>query len=504
MTDTSTDPAPADEERGWSPRLVFSLASIVLVLELLSVSYTMIAMALPSITAEFDTLQGAWLMTAFLLVGAVTAPLTGKLADLFGKRRVMLLCVTAGIAGSVLSATATSYAMMIAGRAIAGLLVPTLFLSYSLIRDVYPRKTIPLAVSICTAGMGMITVAAPFLSGWFIDGYGWRSLFWFFAVVLAVLLVLITISTPETPVRLRARMDFIGAALLGAGLAGLLIAVSFGPEWGWSQPSTLAYLFGGAALVAVWWVSSKKIADPLIRRDVLLRRPVLFTVIAAGAIYSVGAIYSMVLPMMTMASPDLGLGYGFGVDAEGYALFQVPLGGMTMVGGLIVGVLCGRGVPTRILMASSMLVAGAGAVLTAIAHDDKALLLLFAGMVGLGIGLGYAAIPNVLVVAAPPELQASTASIAGVVQSLFSGAMPVVAFTVMNNSFIAPLTAEQTGGAVAYTDGGYVAAFIITAITAVVGVAAAMAVPRRIEQVTLDSPVSSVADGAPTAPVGAV
>src|SRR5699024_5526385 len=104
--------------------------------------------------------------------------LTGKLADLFGKRRVMLLCVTAGIAGSVLSATATSYAMMIAGRAIAGLLVPTLFLSYSLIRDVYPRRTIPLAVSICTAGMGMITVAAPFLSGWFIDGYGWRSLFW--------------------------------------------------------------------------------------------------------------------------------------------------------------------------------------------------------------------------------------------------------------------------------------------------------------------------------------
>src|SRR5699024_116008 len=123
MTDTFTGPAPAEEDRGWSPRLVFSLASIVLVLELLSVSYTMIAMALPSITAEFDTLQGAWLMTAFLLVGAVTAPLTGKLADLFGKRRVVLLCVTAGIAGSVLSATAPGYAMMIAGRAIAGLLL---------------------------------------------------------------------------------------------------------------------------------------------------------------------------------------------------------------------------------------------------------------------------------------------------------------------------------------------------------------------------------------------
>ncbi|GAA4802356.1 MFS transporter [Tomitella cavernea] len=99
------------------------------------------------------------------------------------------------------------------------MLVPCLFLSYSLIRDVFPSKTVPLAVSIATAGMGLISIAAPFLTGWLIDDFGWRSIFWFFTVTLVVLGVLILVGTPESAVRLRSRIDFIGAILLGAGIA---------------------------------------------------------------------------------------------------------------------------------------------------------------------------------------------------------------------------------------------------------------------------------------------
>ncbi|WP_137724839.1 MFS transporter [Prescottella subtropica] len=491
--DGTTDGIVAPDERGWSPRLIFSLVSIVLVLELLSVSYMMISMALPAITADFDTAQGAWLLTAFLLLGAVAAPLVGKLADMYGKRRLLLVCIVISILGSLMSAVATSYAVMIAGRALAGLLVPCLFLSYSLIRDVFPPKTVPLAVSIATAGMGLITVAAPFLAGWLIDGFGWRSIFWFSSAILVVLAFMLVASTPETTVRLRSRVDFLGAALLGSGIAGVLVAISFGPTWGWAEPATLLYLVGGIALVAAWYATAKRISDPLIRLDVLRRRPIFLTVTAAGSVYGVGALYSIMLPLMAMTSADLGLGYGFGLSAEGYAVFQVPIGVMTMVGGIAVGILCGRGVPTRTLLAASMVVAGTGAALTALEHDSKPWILLFAGIVGLGIGLGYAAIPNILIVASPPELQASTASIAGVVQSLISGVMPVIAFAVMNNSFVAALSPDTTGGAAAYTDGGFVAAFVITAVTAVLGVVAALALPRRIEQLDVDIAPSAAA-----------
>ncbi|WP_305094745.1 MFS transporter [Prescottella sp. R16] len=490
---STTEGTVVPDEGGWSPRLIFSLASIVLVLELLSVSYMMVSMALPAITADFGTGQGAWLLTAFLLLGAVAAPLVGKLADMYGKRRLLLVCIAVSIVGSLLSAVATSYFVMIAGRALAGMLVPCLFLSYSLIRDVFPAKTVPLAVSIATAGMGLITVAAPFLAGWLIDGFGWRSIFWFFGVVLVVLAVMLVVSTPENTVRLRSRVDFLGAALLGAGLAGVLVSISFGPTWGWTEPSTLLYLVGGLALVAAWHATAKRVAEPLIRLDVLRRRPIFLTVTAAGSVYGVGALYSIMLPIMAMTPTALGLGYGYGLSAEGYAVFQVPIGVMTMVGGIAVGMLCGRGVPTRTLLAASMVVSGSGAVATAIEHNSKPWLLVFAGIVGLGMGLGYAAIPNILIVAAPPELQASTASIAGVVQSLVSGVMPVIAFAVMNNSFVAQLPPEATGGAVMYTDGGFVAAFLITAVTALLGVVAALALPRRIEQLELDDTPATAA-----------
>lgn len=211
----------------------------------------------------------------------------------------------------------------------------------------------------------------------------------------------------------------------------------------------------------------------------------LFTVIAAGSVYGIGAVYSMILPIMTMTPSTFGLGYGFGLDAEGYALFQVPLGVMTMAGGIVVGTLCGRGVPPRSLLFASMVCMGLGAVLTAIQHDSKSTLFVFAGLVGLGMGLGYAAIPNQLIGTVPAQLQASTASIAGVVQSLISAALPVIVFAVMNNSFVADLSADVTGGAVAYSDGGFVAAFVITAVTAVLGVVAVFAIPRHFDPITL-------------------
>lgn len=486
MSAESVSPNEPRDERsgdqdGWTPGLVFSLVSIVLVLELLSVSYMMVSMALGAISAEFRTDQGVWLVTAFLLMGAVTAPLVGKLADIFGKRKLLLVCIAVAALGSVMSAVATTYVLMVAGRTLSGLLVPCLFLSYSLIRDVFPTRTVPLAMAICGAGCGLITVAAPFLTGWLIDSFGWRSLFWFFAAVLAVCFVLIVISTPETSVRLHSRVDFLGAVVLGAGLAGILVAVSFGPTWGWVSTPTLAYLAVGLVLVGAWYVSAQRVADPLIRLDIIKRRSVLLTVTSAGSIYGVGALYSMLLPLMAMTPTAFGLGYGFGLTAEGYAIFQVPIGAMTMVGGVVVGILCARGLRPRSLLVASMAFSSAGAVATAAQHDNKVLLFIFAGVVGLGMGLGYGAIPNMLIKVVPQELQASTASVAGVVQSLFSAVAPVVAFAVMNGWFTAHLPDDIAGGSVTYTDGGYVVAFLLTAAMAVLGVFAALALPRHAE-----------------------
>ncbi|MFD4179825.1 MFS transporter [Rhodococcus sp. NPDC058514] len=485
--------SPADTAaQRWTPRLIFSLASLVLLLEMLAVSYMMISMALPAIAGHYQTTQGAWLLTSFLLVGAVTAPLIGKLADMYGKRKLLLACVAIAALGSLLSALAGSYAVLIAGRALSGLLVPCLFLSYSLIRDVFPAKTIALAVSIATSGMGLIAIPAPFLTGWLIDNHGFRSIFWFFVIGLVILAAMIIVSTDESPVRLRSSIDLLGAVLLGAGIAGVLIAVSFGPTWGWKSGSTLAYLFGGVALLLAWLATAKFVREPLIDLNVLGRRPVLLTAISAGFVYGSSGLFTILLPMMAMTPAILGLGYGFGVSAEGFAIFQAPIGLMVVIGGVLVGMLVGRNVRPRPLLVIGLLGMALGFALTAMIHDNKALLIVFAGVFGTGMGMAYASIPNLLIEAVPPQLQASTASIVGVFQSVFPAVLPVIAFTVMNNSHIAPIPLEMTQGAILYTDKGYQIAFLIGAVAAALGAVVALLLPRKIEQVKI--PASQIAD----------
>jgi len=487
MVSPSLPGSTGDVDQRWTPRLVISLLSIVLLLEMLAISYIMIATALPSIAAHYQTTQGAWLLTSFLLLGAVAAPLVGKLADMHGKRKMLLVCVALALVGSLVSAVAPSYGVLIVGRALTGFLVPCLFLSYSLIRDVFPAKTVALAVSIATSGMGIIAIPAPYITGWLVDGWGFRSIFWFAVIALVVLGGLIFATTKESSVRVRSRLDLVGAVLLGAGVAGILVGVSFGPTWGWSAGSTLGFLLGGIVLVVAWLVSASVIAEPLIDIKVLRERSVAFTVTAAGFMYGVSGLFTMLLPMLVMTPGMLGLGYGFGVDAKGTALFQTPIGLFTMIGGVIVGVLVGRDARPRMTLAAGAVSAALGCGLAAFSHDSKGLLIVFGSLVGLGMGLGYASIPNLLIEAVPPQLQASTASIAGVFQSVFPAVLPVIAFTVMNNSYIAQLPPQVMQalppGTVMYTSDGFKAAYLIAAAAAVACLLAALALPARIRQI---------------------
>ncbi len=105
---------------------------------------------------------------------------------------------------------------------------------------------------------------------------------------------------------------------------------------------------------------------------------------------------------------------------------------------------------------------------------------------GFGMGMGYASIPNLLIEAVPPQLQASSASMVGVSQSVFPAILPVVAFAVMNNSHIVQFPPEIQAtlqGAVFYDNAGFQVAFWIGAVFALVGAVVAFLLPRNIAQV---------------------
>jgi MFS family permease len=295
--------------------------------------------------------------------------LIGKLADLYGKRRILLACLAVAACGFLLSAIASTFVVLLAGRCLSGVLIAAIFLSYSLIRDAYRSSTIAVAVSVAASSSALSAIAAPFLTKWLLDSYDFRAIFWLLLALLVVAGVAVALTTGESPVRLPLRVGVLGAGLLGAGLALALVGLASGPRWGWTAGSTLSMVFGGVALIGLWAATARVTKDALLDITIWRRRPVLLTALAAGCASGLSSMYVILLPMLAMTPAMLGLGYGFGIDKQGFAVFLVPLGVLSVLGGLVVGVLVGRRlVGLRLTLAVGMLTAGAGSALTAVAH----------------------------------------------------------------------------------------------------------------------------------------
>ncbi len=153
------------------------------------------------------------------------------------------------------------------------------FLIPALIRDTFPRRTVPLAVSMTACGAGILSIAAALMVGRVIDGLGWRATFWLPALVGVILMVVVRLAVPEGIVRAGAgrSLDLMGAALLGGGVGGVLLAISMGGTWGWTSGRILGLGVISVVLLVVWWMRSLRIAEPLLDLRELRSRPLLLT-----------------------------------------------------------------------------------------------------------------------------------------------------------------------------------------------------------------------------------
>ena len=144
------------------------------------------------------------------LVGAVTTPLLTRLGDIAGKKLMILVVTAIATAGALLVAVANSFALVLVGRAMEGVLLALIPLVYSLMRDTFPNRILAFAVTIAASGVGIVTIAGPFLAGYLVDNHGWRSVFWFLAAEQAVGFVAILAIVPASKFRAPARLDVGG------------------------------------------------------------------------------------------------------------------------------------------------------------------------------------------------------------------------------------------------------------------------------------------------------
>ncbi|GAA1267151.1 MFS transporter [Pseudonocardia aurantiaca] len=476
-----------DGDERWSPRWVGRLLVLVLVSEIIPVSMSLAATALPAIGAEYRTTQGSWTLTASYLAAAVSMPLIGKLADIAGKKKLLLVVLALTVVGSVLSALAPSFPVFVVGRVLQGASFALAFLCYSLIRDLFPPRLVTFAVSVTVTGTGLVLIGQPFLAGWLIDGYGVAGVFWFLAVLVAVLLALAVVVVPESGVRApESRPDFVGAGLLGFGVAAVLLGVSIAPGAGLLGAPVLLLVLIGLVLLACWLVQSRRAAQPLIDLRLLGSRSLLPIVVAGGLVYGAGASTTLVLPMLAMTPRELGGSYGFGLTATQYAIFGLVSGAGLVVGGLLVGLTARHGAQLHLVMAAVVMMVGA--VGSALFKGDYALLVLATAAAGLGLGIGGAAIPNLVIESVPPERQVISSSIVEVSRTLIASIVTPVVFVVLNSNI-----AQLAGGQPVYAAGGFDAAYLVVGLTIAVGGAVALLIPRPAAESTRIRPLTETA-----------
>jgi MFS family permease len=271
---TTTDENAGRMDSASNARLLTILIVLILFSEFVPFQYAMVGVIIPKIGAAFPASGNStsWALTVLGVVGAATMALAGKASDLWGKKRTLLIVGIIFLVGTLVCAVTSNWAVFLVGRGLQAFCLGVPAVSYGIIRDLMPRRWIPVAIGLVGTGLGFSAVLAPLFGGLLTDHYSWRSIFWFLLAYAVVFLPLMLIFVPESPYRVRQKFDWPGGFLLGLGVAGVLIYLSEGTDWGWGSLGNLAYLLGGLVLLVAFVAWENYIDYPMMELS-LLRAP---------------------------------------------------------------------------------------------------------------------------------------------------------------------------------------------------------------------------------------
>ncbi|KUL62155.1 MFS transporter [Streptomyces albidoflavus] len=433
--------------------------------------------------------DATWVMTATLLAGAVATPVMGRLGDLYGKKRLLLLCLAVMVGGSVLCALTSALVPMIVGRALQGFAMGAIPLGIGIMRDVLPAERLPSAMALMSSSIGVgggLALPAAALIAQHAD---WHALFVASAVLGTAAFTLAWWICPESPVRAEGRFDLPGAVGLAAGLICLLLPVTKGTEWGWTAPATLGLFGAGLLVLTGWGLYQLRSSSPLVDLRTSVRRTVLLTNLASVMLGVAFYAVSLVLPQLVQLPTATGYGLGESMIVAG--LCMAPLGlTMMLVSPLYARLSTRYGPRSTLLLGMAVIMVGYGggqALLTAAWQTA-----VIAAVLGAGIGLAYSSLPALIIGAVDPRETGAANGLNTLMRSVGTSLSSAVIGMVLAG------TAVPFGGVELPSMTGFRLAFLIATGAVAVGVVLAFflpsGLPARAEQ-ALTAPL-----GEPAAP----
>lgn len=413
---------------------------------------------LPTLTRIRGTLPGAttstvsFLESGYLVVAAVSAPTFGKLGDRQGKKPMMLLAMATYFAGAIGAALTPDFPALVVFRALQGVGGAIFALALALIRPLAGDR-LPLAIGGIVSGFGVGITAGFASAGVITQNLGWRWLFGIEGMLISVAIVLAVMFVPDRTGRQDVARDLPGAAMLGFGLGSLLLALTFGAQWGWTYWPVLFLFAVFPCMLAGWWIRENRVEQPLLDVALLKSPAILFPNLAAGlAGYAAFSTYLLVPRLAQMPSSGP-LGYGFGFSLTTVGLLMMPIGIGTLTGSATGGALAGR-FGGRWPFAAGMLLLALGPALLATWRPDPYVTGVWLFVTGLGFCMSVGAAGTFVIQAAPADATAVSASY-NTLARLFGGGLGSQIATIILLSYRVPghrvsrLGAFQTAFAIA-------------------------------------------------------
>ncbi len=431
-----------------------------------AVMQTLVIPLLGDLPALLDTSasNASWIITATLLAAAIATPISGRLGDLYGKRKIMLICATLLVAGSVVCALATSVTLMISGRALQGAAMGLIPLGISAMRDLLPPERLGTSIALMSASMGIGGALGLPVAAAVAEHSNWRVLFWGAAVMAAIVLALIFFLVPAASVVASGRFDPAGAIGLGLGLLFLLLGVSKGADWGWTSTTTVGLLVGAVIVLLAWGWYELRTSDPLVDLRVTARPVVLLTNAASLVIGFAMYAQSLIVPQLLML--PTATGYGLGQDMLQMGLWMAP-GGFMMMAISPLGAKLSHLRGPKVTLALGAAVISAGYLCAVLLMGSTWGLLVAVCVISSGVGFAYGAMPALIMGSVPLSETASATSVNTLMRSVGTSVSAAVVGVVL-----AQMTTDL-GGHPIPSEGGFQTGLLIGA--AVAGIAAVIA-----------------------------
>lgn len=460
---------PGEGTRSTRP-VPFIIGILILAAIVSSFEATMMYTALPGIIEQFRATpsDAGWVLTGFLLVGAVSAAISGRLGDAYGRRNVMIVVLAASIIGSLVSLWSNSLGGLIAGRSIQGLAGGLVPLCVGILRESLPKKSLPVAVATVAGAAMWGGAAGNVVSGNIVDAWGWNKVF----VVAAALAAVTTVGAfflPAPTVKSKIeRVDWLGAVLFAPGIALALYGVHQSATWGWSSGKTIGCIVGGVVVLVLWVLWELRVDKPLINIRFFFDRKLGLTLVVTALVsfgtLGVSGFAGQLIYQMPEAAP---VGLGLSAGTAGDLSFAIGLLGFML--SPLSGRISRNGRARNALLVGTIL-AIAAAVLSG---------LLLGTVVGFTIsqivltgatGFLLSSLPNLVVEGAPSENTSEAQGVYMVTQTAFSGVGTSIGTVLLSQHLVAgtPFT----------TRAGYTELFIMVGVAAVAAMAVTFFIRR--------------------------